>query len=75
LLEATDPLSLAGSELVRSAAVAHGRSSNRHRDAALLAAKQLGTGMRMNAWFVPPIVVPLGLALALVIYGGFVYFY
>jgi hypothetical protein len=68
-------LSLAGSELVRSAAVAHGRSSNRHRDAALLAAKQLGTGMRMNAWFVPPIVVPLGLALALVIYGGFVYFY
>jgi hypothetical protein len=75
LLELTDRLSLAGSELVRSAAVVHGRSSNRHRDAALSAAKQLRTGMHMNAWFVPPIVVPLGLALALVTYGGFVHFY
>jgi hypothetical protein len=29
----------------------------------------------MNAWFVPPIVIPSTIVLAVVIYGCFVYFY
>jgi hypothetical protein len=29
----------------------------------------------MNAWFVPPVVIPSTIILAVVIYGCFVYFY
>ena len=32
------------------------------------------TGRSMLAWFVPPIVIPIGLALAIMGYAGFVYF-
>jgi hypothetical protein len=28
----------------------------------------------MNTWFVPPIVIPISLVLALIVYGSVVYF-
>lgn len=33
------------------------------------------TGSAMQAWFVPPIVIPIGLVLAIVGYASFVYFH